>query len=113
MYMNGLKKWKDRYALLCIHVLKGDYDMLLKWPCHIEGTITLRDLEDPEKAKPFSKYITAKVQCGDEEGEEPQESSSTFIFIPHSTLFKPNYVKEDTLFIEVKIQKNTKLETSL
>lgn len=49
MYLNGLKKWKDRYALLCIHVLKGEYDMLLKWPCHIEGTIILRDLENVEK----------------------------------------------------------------
>nr|CAH7760923.1 unnamed protein product [Callosobruchus chinensis] len=50
MYMNGIKKWKDRYTLLCIHVLKGEYDMLLKWPCHIEATITVRDLEDVEKA---------------------------------------------------------------
>ncbi|KAJ8953095.1 hypothetical protein NQ318_013437 [Aromia moschata] len=113
LYLNGLKKWRDRYALMCIHVLKGEYDMLLKWPCHIEGTITLRDLENPEKPKPFSKFITAKWQCGDEENEEPQESSSTFIFVPHSTLFKSTFVKEDSLFIEVKIQQNAKLETSL
>lgn len=63
--------------------------------------------------RPFSKYITAKRQEGDEENEEPQESSSTFIFIPHSTLLKPNFVKEDTLFIEIKILQNTKQETSL
>ncbi|XP_018573260.1 TNF receptor-associated factor 5 isoform X1 [Anoplophora glabripennis] len=113
MYLNGMKKWKDRYALLCIHVLKGEYDMLLKWPCHIEGTIILRDLENIDKPKPFSKYITAKRQQSDEENEEPQESSSTFIFIPHSTLLKGNFVKEDTLFIEVKIIQNAKLETSL
>ncbi|KAJ8922561.1 hypothetical protein NQ315_007591 [Exocentrus adspersus] len=113
MYLNGLKKWKDRYALLCIHVLKGEYDMLLKWPCHIEGTIILRDLENLDRAKPISKYITAKRQQGDEENEEPQESSSTFIFIPHSTLLKSNFVKDDTMFLEVKISQNTKLETSL
>ncbi|KAG5896562.1 hypothetical protein JTB14_010391 [Gonioctena quinquepunctata] len=113
MYMNGLKKWKDRYALLCIHVLRGDYDMLLRWPCHIEGTVTIRNLEDIDKAKQFSKYITAKRHSGDEESEEPQESSSSFIFIPHSTLMKASHVKDDTLFIDVKIQQNGKLETSL
>ncbi|VEN61633.1 unnamed protein product, partial [Callosobruchus maculatus] len=113
MYMNGIKKWKDRYTLLCIHVLKGEYDMLLKWPCHIEATITVRDLEDVEKGKSISKFITAKRQCGDEESEEPQESSSSYIFIPHATLMKPNYVKENTMFIDIKIQKHSKLETNL
>nr|XP_023013379.1 TNF receptor-associated factor 5 [Leptinotarsa decemlineata] len=113
MYMNGLKKWKDRYALLCIHVLKGEYDMLLRWPCHIEGTITIRDLKDLDKPKPFSKYINAKRHAGDEESEEPQESSSSYIFIPHSTLLKSGHLQEDTLFIDVKIQQNGKQETSL
>lgn len=63
--------------------------------------------------KPFSKYITAKRQQGDEENDEPQESSSTFIFIPHSTLLKPSFVNEDTLFIEIKILQSSKQETSL
>lgn len=113
MYMNGLKKWKDRYALLCLHVLKGDFDMVLKWPCNIEGTVVLRDLDDLEKAKPFSKIITAKRQTGNEECEEPQESSSCYIFIPHSTLLKSNHVKNDTIFLDIKIRQNAKLETSL
>ncbi|XP_056648841.1 TNF receptor-associated factor 5 isoform X1 [Diorhabda sublineata] len=113
MYMNGLKKWKDRYALLCLHVLKGDFDMVLKWPCNIEGTVVLRDLDDLEKAKPFTKVITAKRQTGNEECEEPQESSSCYIFIPHSTLLKSNHVKNDTIFLDIKIRQNNKLETSL
>ncbi|CAH1160093.1 unnamed protein product [Phaedon cochleariae] len=113
LYFNGLKKWKDRYALMCIHVLKGEYDMLLRWPCHIEATITIRNLENSDKVKPLSKYVSAKRQTGGEEEDEPQESSSSYIFVPHSVLLKPNYVQNDTLFIDVNIHKNGKLETSL
>uniref|UniRef100_A0A6P7FEY5 TNF receptor-associated factor 3-like n=1 Tax=Diabrotica virgifera virgifera TaxID=50390 RepID=A0A6P7FEY5_DIAVI len=113
MYMNGLKKWKDRYALLCVHVLKGEYDMVLNWPCQIEGYVTLRPISDAATAKPFTKLITAKRQEGNEECEEPQESSSCYIFIPHTTLFKNNYLKDDTIFIDIKIKETKKLETSL
>lgn len=54
MYINGMKKWKDRYCLLCIHVLKGEYDMLLKWPCNIEGSVTLRNVESLDQVHFFA-----------------------------------------------------------
>ncbi|XP_044255649.1 TNF receptor-associated factor 3 [Tribolium madens] len=109
VYLNGLKKWKDRYSLISIHVLKGDFDALLKWPCHIEGTVTLRDQENG--AKNFNKHIVAKRQTGDEENEEPQESSFSYIFIPHATLTKAHHLKNDEIYLEVKIEQNTKLLT--
>lgn len=46
LYLDGLKKWKGRHALAAIHVLKGEYDLLQKWPCYIEGNIILHDLLD-------------------------------------------------------------------
>ncbi|CAH1104938.1 unnamed protein product [Psylliodes chrysocephalus] len=113
LYLNGLNKWKDRYALLSLHVLKGEHDLLLKWPCQIEGSVTLRDLDNLETPKPFTKIITAKRQHGDEECEDPQESSSCYIFIPHTTLLKFNYMKNDTVFLDIKIRQTGKLETSL
>ncbi|CAG9763029.1 unnamed protein product [Ceutorhynchus assimilis] len=106
LYINGLKKWKNRYALACIHVLKGEYDALLTWPCTIEGTITLRDLVDKTQAKCFSKFIKTKRSCGEEEEDEPQESSFTYIFIPHTVLFKSNFLKDDTCFLDVCINVN-------
>lgn len=32
--------------LVGVHVLKGEYDLLQKWPCHIEGNIIIHDLLD-------------------------------------------------------------------
>lgn len=49
------------------------------------------------------KAITAKRNSGAEENDDPQESSTQYIFIPHSTLTKSNYLKDDTLFLEVII----------
>lgn len=46
MYLDGLKTWKGRHMLIGMHVLKGEYDLLQKWPCHIEGNITIHDLLD-------------------------------------------------------------------
>lgn len=113
IYLNGLKKWKDRYALISIHVLKGDYDLLLKWPCNIEGTVTIRDLDNVENPKNFTKFITAKREKGDEENEDPQESSSSYIFVPHNVLFTDKYIKEDTTFFEIKINNKNHYETNL
>lgn len=31
--------------IACIHVLHGEYDLILKWPCNIEGTIAVKDIE--------------------------------------------------------------------
>lgn len=103
IFLNGIKKWKGRHMIACLHVLKGDYDLLLKWPCCIEGTLILKDLYNPVNPTNFSKYISAKRYVGDEDNEEPQESSTQYIFVPHTTLLKQNFIKEDTLFIEIKI----------
>lgn len=65
------------------------------------------------QAKQFTKTITAKREFGDEEDDEPQESSSTYIFIPHSTLLSKQYRRDNTIFLDINIQKNNKLETSL
>ncbi|KAL1505268.1 hypothetical protein ABEB36_004869 [Hypothenemus hampei] len=115
LYINGLKKWKDRYALACVHVLKGEYDPLLAWPCIIEGNIVLRDQSDnTSQKKDFSKYIKTKRSQGDEDEDEPQESSSTYIFIPHSVLFKENYMKNDSIYLDISMHDNRfKHETNL
>ncbi|XP_048523787.1 TNF receptor-associated factor 5-like [Dendroctonus ponderosae] len=114
LYINGLNKWKGRYALACIHVLKGKYDPLLAWPCIIEGQISLRDLTETSQKKDFIKFIKTKRPSGDEDEDEPQESSPTYIFIPHSVMLKANYTKNDTLFLDVNISENqTRHETSL
>lgn len=107
LYLNGIKKWKGRHLIACFHVLKNEYDDLLQWPCYIEGNVTLKDINTKE-GKHHVKYICAKREYGDEDGEEPQESSTQYIFIPHSTLLKSCFVKENTIYLEVNILKSSR-----
>lgn len=41
-----MKKWKGRNLLAGIHVLKGEYDLMQKWPCSLEANITIHYLQD-------------------------------------------------------------------
>nr|XP_022900937.1 TNF receptor-associated factor 3 [Onthophagus taurus] len=115
VYLNGIKKWKGRHMIACIHVLKGEYDLMLPWPCLIEGNVTIRDLYDYSDPRHTTKFISAKREHGDEVNDDPQESSTQYIFIPHTTLTKYNHIRDDTLFLEVKIGRYMKHqdETSL
>lgn len=122
--MDGLKKWKGRHALIGVHVLKGEYDLLQKWPCQIEGNIIVHDLLDRinvslkhfmhlhllqfqinnfQQPRIISKHIVAKRLYGDEENVEPDVNSSQYVFISHSALLKERYIREDNLFIEMKV----------
>lgn len=42
-YLNGLGKWKGRNLIMTMHVLKGEWDPLLEWPCNLPTTVILRD----------------------------------------------------------------------
>lgn len=60
--------------------------------------------------KDYKKFITAKRNSGGEENEDPQESSAQYIFIPHTTLTKSNYLKDDTVFLEIKVNPSKRKE---
>ncbi|XP_017776354.1 PREDICTED: TNF receptor-associated factor 5 [Nicrophorus vespilloides] len=111
VFLNGLRKWKGRYLLACIQVMKGDYDDLLKWPCKIEANVVLKDCEMQESGKDYYRYITAKGECPNDDLEDPNESSTQYIFIPHSTLTRSNYLKNDSIYLEIKIAGKAKNET--
>ncbi|GLV37084.1 TNF-receptor-associated factor-like [Carabus blaptoides fortunei] len=102
VFLNGIKKWRGRHVIISLQVLKGEWDPVLIWPCHIEAKIIVKE-HSSSQGKGFSKYITAKRIAGDEENEEPQESSSQYIFITHTTLEKHNFIKDNTLFLEIKV----------
>lgn len=60
----------------------------------------------------ISKHIVTKRLYGDEENEEPDENSSQYVFIPHSTLLKDRYIREDSVFIEMKVIPKVNFEST-
>lgn len=52
----------------------------------------------------------AKRSQGGEPDEDPNDSQ--YIFIPHNILLQKNYVKDDTVFLEVNIKQNLNVKTT-
>lgn len=61
--------------------------------------------------KPISKHVVAKRTEGDEENEEPNESSAQYVFVPHSSVLNDTYVRKDTMFLEVKVTQKVNFES--
>lgn len=97
--LNGIGTWRNRNLIACLTVIPGEYDTLLPWPCALKAEITLRDQpNDISEAKDFSKVIVTKRKNDNYEKQQ-------YIFIPHSTIDSCNYVRNNTIFLEVKILK--------
>lgn len=91
------------------------------WPCKLQADIILRDQPDNLdevrslacglvcdshlndfllQAKDISKTIVVKRK------NEPHEQSQ-YIFIPHKTLNTRNYIRDDAIFFEVRVHRNS------
>ena len=100
MNLNGIGTWRGRNAILCLNVLNGEYDALLPWPCTLSATITLRDQPDENVAAiDYIKTLVTKKKNQDFDRHQ-------YIHIPHDVLKMYNYIKNNAMFIEVKINKN-------
>ncbi|KAH9638468.1 hypothetical protein HF086_016793 [Spodoptera exigua] len=118
--LNGIGKWKGRHITSTVRLVAGPYDALLEWPCDLNINIILRDQPnnraqamDIVKSLQLKRKSSSKRHDYDDGGgdEEKTKSSETldksvtqlkrqYIFIPHTSLDKFEYVKNDVMFIE-------------
>ncbi|XP_037028600.1 TNF receptor-associated factor 1 [Bradysia coprophila] len=99
--LNGIGTWKGRNIIACLTVVNGEWDRLLVWPCKLQADIILRDQPDNlDDAKDISKTIVVKRK------NEPHEQNQ-YIFIPHKTLNTRNYIRDDAIFFEVRVHRNS------
>ena len=104
VYINGDGSGKGSHLSFFFVLMKGEYDALQKWPFHRKTSLTLMDQEggssnitrtfEPERTnKSFQKpetnmNIASGIPC----------------FVKHVDLEKPLYLKDDTIFLQIKIQ---------
>lgn len=78
-------------------VVGGYYDNLLEWPCVLSGMITLRDQpEDRSKAVDYSRPILARRK-------HQSYDKNQNIHIPHQVMRSEHYIRDDAIFVEVRI----------
>lgn len=116
--LNGIGKWKGRHITSTVRLVAGPYDALLEWPCDLNINIVLKDQPnnrsqamDIVKSLQLRRKSSSKRHDYDDGEEDKNKSSETldksvtqlkrqYIFIPHTSLDKFEYVKNDVMFVE-------------
>ncbi|XP_055522781.1 TNF receptor-associated factor 1 isoform X1 [Wyeomyia smithii] len=97
--LNGIGTWRGRNLIVGLIVINGFYDNLLEWPCVLSGTVTLRDQPDSGGARvDFCKAILARRKHQNYEKNQ-------YIHIPHQVLRSEHYIRDDAIFLEVRIER--------
>ncbi|XP_062609235.1 TNF receptor-associated factor 3-like [Saccostrea cucullata] len=103
VYLNGDGMGKGTHLSLFFVVMRGEYDALLPWPFQQKVSLMLLDQDN------FRRHVCDTFQ--------PDTTSSSFkrpttemnvatgcpLFISHSVLETKTYLKDDTIFIKVKV----------
>ncbi|KAH8366521.1 hypothetical protein KR084_000120 [Drosophila pseudotakahashii] len=100
IYLNGKGTWKGRNMIACLNVLSGEYDPLLAWPCRLQAEIIIRDqCSNPAEAEDYVKTIFVRKKSDD------FIQSNQYFHIPHKVITSRNYLRNDSMFIEVRVLK--------
>ncbi|KAL0830197.1 hypothetical protein ABMA28_003652 [Loxostege sticticalis] len=119
--LNGIGKWKGRHITCTVRLVGGPYDALLEWPCDLAVNIVLKDQPanrsqamDIVKSLQLRRKSSSKrhdYDAAEQDVEKTRGSTEAldksvlqlkrqFIFIPHTSLDKFEYVKNDVMFME-------------
>ncbi|KRG07576.1 TNF receptor-associated factor 3 isoform X1 [Drosophila mojavensis] len=100
IYLNGKGTWKGRNLIACLNVLSGEYDPLLNWPCRLQAEIIIRDQSGVAlEAQDYVKTIYVRKKSDD------YIQSNQYFHIPHKVITSRNYLRNDSLFVEVRVLK--------
>ncbi|XP_017156149.1 TNF receptor-associated factor 3 isoform X1 [Drosophila miranda] len=100
IYLNGKGTWKGRNMIACLNVLSGEYDPLLAWPCRLQAEVVIRDqCSNLVEAQDYVKTIFVRKKSDD------FIQSNQYFHIPHKVITSRNYLRNDSMFIEVRVMK--------
>ncbi len=105
-YLNGDGEGKGTHVSLFIVIMKSEYDDLLKWPFSHKVTLTLINQSSPTVN---DKCVTHSFQPNPRSSsfQKPQDTFNIASGFPHftkiSALTNPDFCKNDTVYIRVKL----------
>ncbi|CAK1542444.1 unnamed protein product [Leptosia nina] len=112
--LNGIGKWRGRHITCTVRLVTGPYDPLLEWPCDLNINIALKDQPtnkkqamDIVKSLELRRKSSSKLHDYDEKTKSTEsldqgviQMKRQYVFIPHTSLDKFEYVKNDVMFLE-------------
>ncbi|XP_041969674.1 TNF receptor-associated factor 5 [Aricia agestis] len=116
VHLNGIGKWKGRHVTATARCVSGPYDALLAWPADLTLSIVLRDQPatrqqamDIVKTLEIRRKAPSRRRESDaDEGQAGADAGALqlkrqYVFIPHTSLDKFDYVKGDVMFLEFTV----------
>lgn len=117
MNLNGIGKWKGRHITATVRLVGSPYDALLEWPCDLNINIVLKDQAtnrkqavDIVKSLQLRRKSSSRRHDYDDADDKNKSNEALdrsltqikrqYVFIPHTSLDKFDYIKNDVAFIE-------------
>ncbi|XP_055371368.1 TNF receptor-associated factor 5 [Condylostylus longicornis] len=99
VFLNGIGNWKGRNIIACLNVIPGEFDTLLSWPCKLQADIILKDQTyNEDSSQDYIRQTIVKRKNDD-------FHSNQYIHIPHKIVESRNYIKNDSIVFEIRVQK--------
>ncbi|XP_076331692.1 TNF receptor-associated factor 4-like isoform X2 [Tachypleus tridentatus] len=107
LFLNGNGAGEGSHLSVYIRILPGEYDSLLSWPFSHTVSFTLHDqAASPENACNIVESFVPDPSWKNFQRPSKEPDSLGFgfpRFVSHETLRKLDYIKDDTIFIKVKV----------
>ena len=93
VYANGNGEGKGIYVTVGVHLMRGEFDDLLKWPFRGDVTIQLKKTNPPhyQMIRSFDNATPDECVC------KPTKERNTGWGISHAGLYAGGYLKDDKL----------------
>ena len=104
LFLNGYGDGKDTHLSFTFSIMQGLYDALLKWP--FEQKVTLM-LLNQDKRRNIVRVFHPEPSCSNFQQPKTEMNlpAGYYKFAPLSVLSNPSYVKNDTLYLKVIVDK--------
>ena len=104
LYLNGLGSGKGTHISFFIVVMKGQHDALLSWP--FQHMVTMMLLDQDKRKDIVQAFIPEPSSPSYQRPKTAVNIPSGFPkFAPHSVLSNSSYVRNDTLYLKVIVNK--------
>ena len=106
-FLNGNGPGENKYVSLYLRLLPGDYDNLLEWPFILPVTFSLIDqTDDKQKRKHVEESFVPDRTWKHFQKPGREDTMLGFgypKFVSHEVLRSRDYIRDDCLFIKVKV----------
>lgn len=103
VYLNGDGMGKNTHMSLFFVIMRGDYDALLKWPFQQKVALMLIDQELGQRNLTDTFRPDSTSSSFKRPTSEMNIASGCPLFVAHTILETPAYLKDDTIFLKIVV----------